>query len=689
MTDGSYVYFIMDQFPYDTGVLSQNSASGWFQTPNPATDFTDAQNNILRFAYQSVFVLAVQDTSASQAALDFTAAAAQKVHDTGASGTVYYYNVSEPFVQNYFTRAFYDCLLIVARGISYAVGNGTITQSASSTALFKNYAYGTASQQTRQQDITATLKYVANTSFDGASGKMKIKPNRDREEDFYVLAMTDRAQGEFSKVAIFSAVDSTYTEYDTMIWPNNKSAPLNKPECGYNNNEGPCAPVTHLVEIAAGCGGGAGFLLLLTAICYYCRAKRLTKSDKAWIARWHELEVLRPGGPSFSVKGDESESESEKEKKTKEQLDEKDVEFKKKKQAPNPKERLEGKTIILDNAEVEAVSHKTQAIKITANTGIWMKNAVTVRWSKKRRLNLSGSILKQAREKKSLTHENLMKFLGACLEDDRILIIYENCSKGSLTELIADPNTKLEWAMRFSLMSDCMKAISYLHKSVLKVHGRLTSMCCYIDSRFMLKVGDYGLNAFFDLTLAELWAAKREPDYLTAQMWKAPEHLRAEALSRYEVISSVSQKGDVYSFGIVVQELVLRSKPFAMYALSEEEIIDLIRQSASETNPRFIPKIDESACPLELIDLCDRCWSVDTGKRPNMLQIRAFLKELGKQLGMGERSNILDTLLQQMEDMENNLQAIIDEKGQVLLNQKNQSDQLLYSVLPKYANFET
>lgn len=62
--------------------------------------------------------------------------------------------------------------------------------------------------------------------------------------------------------------------------------------------------------------------------------------------------------------------------------------------------------------------------------------------------------------------------------------------------------------MRFSLISDCMKGTSYLHKSVLHVHGRLTSLCCYIDSRFVLKVGDYGLHAFFELSLAELWAVK-------------------------------------------------------------------------------------------------------------------------------------------------------------------------------------
>ena len=124
--------------------------------------------------------------------------------------------------------------------------------------------------------------------------------------------------------------------------------------------------------------------------------------------------------------------------------------------------------------------------------------------------------------------------------------------------------------MRFSLISDCMKGVSYLHKSVLHVLGRLTSMCCYIDSRFVLKVGDYGLHTFFELSLAELWAVKREPEYMTMQLWKAPEHLRAESLSRYEVISSVSQKGDVYSFGVIIQELVLRSKPFSMYAIPQE-----------------------------------------------------------------------------------------------------------------------
>lgn len=62
------------------------------------------------------------------------------------------------------------------------------------------------------------------------------------------------------------------------------------------------------------------------------------------------------------------------------------------------------------------------------------------------------------------------------------------------------------------------------------------------------------------------------------------------------------------------------------------EIIEAIKQSANEIHPRFVPKIDETACPAELAELCDQCWAVDPAKRPNMVKVRANLKELGKQL---------------------------------------------------------
>lgn len=79
----------------------------------------------------------------------------------------------------------------------------------------------------------------------------------------------------------------------------------------------------------------------------------------------------------------------------------------------------------------------------------------------------------------------------------------------------------------------------------------------------MLRLADYGLPAFYELTVAELWEARRDPDYRLAQVWKAPEHLVREASSQIEVINSMSQPGDIYSFGVIAQEIIMRLKPFA------------------------------------------------------------------------------------------------------------------------------
>lgn len=55
--------------------------------------------------------------------------------------------------------------------------------------------------------------------------------------------------------------------------------------------------------------------------------------------------------------------------------------------------------------------------------------------------------------------------------------------------------------------------------------------------------------------------------------------------------------------------------------------------------------------------------------------------------GMTDHSSILDTLLLQMEEQSSRLQAIVDEKGREILDEKLRSDTVLYRILPKYWSF--
>lgn len=123
----------------------------------------------------------------------------------------------------------------------------------------------------------------------------------------------------------------------------------------------------------------------------------------------------------------------------------------------------------------------------------------------------------------------------------------------------------------------------FLHSSVIFSHGKLKSSNCVIDNRFVLKITDYGLSSFrcdsdsgkdahcyyareFPALVVTLSYSRHSPSsqHVTLwllppaeRLWVAPELLRMEAPP-----PQGSQKGDVYSFGIILQEVALRRGVF-------------------------------------------------------------------------------------------------------------------------------
>ena len=124
------------------------------------------------------------------------------------------------------------------------------------------------------------------------------------------------------------------------------------------------------------------------------------------------------------------------------------------------------------------------------------------------------------------------------------------------------------------------QGMNYLHNSYIGCHGNLKSSNCVVDSRFVLKITDYGLASFRsscenDETYA-LYASRWsrvfvlkgvflchvsgrltcDPSF-SEKLWTAPELL---IYDRHP--PQGTQKGDVYSFGIILQEIALRNGPF-------------------------------------------------------------------------------------------------------------------------------
>jgi atrial natriuretic peptide receptor A len=159
------------------------------------------------------------------------------------------------------------------------------------------------------------------------------------------------------------------------------------------------------------------------------------------------------------------------------------------------------------------------------------------------------------------------------------------------------------------------------------------------------------------------------------------EHLRAR-----DPLTSGSKKGDIYSFAIILQEIITRCAPFdslerlgrkrAIY--DPDEILDRLRMG---TVPPFRPEIAPDECPKALLDLIHDCWAETPAARPDFIQIKPKLRKITK--GVSSK-NFLDNLLSRMEQYSGNLEQMVLEKTESLVEEKKKTEEILYQLLPKF-----
>lgn len=113
--------------------------------------------------------------------------------------------------------------------------------------------------------------------------------------------------------------------------------------------------------------------------------------------------------------------------------------------------------------------------------------------------------------------------------------------------------------------------------------------------------------------------------FLTELLWIAPELLPLTVLPGMPA----TQKGDVYSFAIILEEIVVRGGPYesARHFLDIKTILD--RVSGHETTP-FRPFIGQRDCPPDILDLMEKCWADNPEERPPFSVIRSTVQQIMK-----------------------------------------------------------
>ncbi|CAO2187763.1 unnamed protein product [Urochloa humidicola] len=152
-----------------------------------------------------------------------------------------------------------------------------------------------------------------------------------------------------------------------------------------------------------------------------------------------------------------------------------------------------------------------------------------------------------------IRHHNVISVLGYCIHEDTRLLVYELMQNGSLETQLHGPSrgSALSWHIRLKIALDTARGLEHLHEhcNPMIIHRDIKSSNILLDSEFNAKISDFGLA---------IYGGNRNKDDINPSGtvgYVAPEYLLDGLLT---------EKSDVYAFGVVLFELLLGRKPVEM-----------------------------------------------------------------------------------------------------------------------------
>ncbi|KAL9239664.1 hypothetical protein vseg_013966 [Gypsophila vaccaria] len=243
----------------------------------------------------------------------------------------------------------------------------------------------------------------------------------------------------------------------------------------------------------------------------------------------------------------------------------------------------------------------------------------------------------------SVKHSDLVPLLGYCVAGKERLLVYKYMANGTLHDQLhetEDGCSSLKWPTRLKIAIGAARGLAWLHHNCNPriIHRNISSKCILLDANFDPKISDFGLARLMNPVDTHL------STFVNGEFgdigYVAPE---------YASTLVATPKGDVYSFGTVLLELVTGERPTHASKAPESfkgNLVEWVMELSQISNLK--DAIDKSLVTngvdhelFQFLKVAIRCVSPNPKERPSMFEVFQLLRAIGEQYHFSTDADIM------------------------------------------------
>ncbi|XP_023639014.1 probable leucine-rich repeat receptor-like protein kinase At5g49770 [Capsella rubella] len=232
-------------------------------------------------------------------------------------------------------------------------------------------------------------------------------------------------------------------------------------------------------------------------------------------------------------------------------------------------------------------------------------------------------------------HKNVVRLLGFCFDRNEQMLVYEYISNGSLKDSLSGKSgIRLDWTRRLKIALGSGKGLAYLHELADPpiIHRDIKSNNILLDENLTAKVADFGLSKL---------VGDPEKTHVTTQVKGTMGYLDPE----YYMTNQLTEKSDVYGFGVVMLELLTGRSPIerGKYVVREVKTKMNTSRNLYDLQELLDTTIIASSGNLKgfekYVDLALRCVEEEGVNRPSMGEVVKEIENIMQLAGLNPNAD--------------------------------------------------